>query len=307
MTPDIEAAVTALRRGGLVAFPTETVYGLGADATNEAAVRRVFEVKGRPKHHPLIVHLATPNELSHWVRHVPEPARLLAEACWPGPLTLLLERAASVLPEITGGRATVGIRVPAHPMAQELLRAFGNGIAAPSANRFGHVSPTTAEHVRTDLGQDVDVILDGGPSSVGIESTIVDCTTDPPQVLRPGAITAADIARVLDGCAPGPAGGPSRAPGMLESHYAPRCRVVLADSHAEAIALAADAAGQGSRTELLDPTIAIADYARNLYAWLREADARGVEVLVAVLPPAAGLGFAVRDRLVKAAAPRPAD
>jgi L-threonylcarbamoyladenylate synthase len=307
VTPEITAAVNALRRGGLVAFPTETVYGLGADATNASAVRRVFHVKARPESHPLIVHLAAAAELTNWVRHVPEPARLLAAACWPGPLTLLLERAPSVLPMVTGGRATVGIRVPAHPMAQQLLRAFGNGIAAPSANRFGHVSPTTAEHVRADLGDDVDVILDGGPSAVGIESTIVDCTTDPPQVLRPGAITEADIAAVMDGRAPAGAGGPSRAPGMLESHYAPRCRVVLGESHAEAVILAHHAAGQGLRTELLDPATPIADYARNLYAWLREADARGVEVLVAVLPPAAGIGVAVRDRLVKAAAPRPDD
>ena len=304
MTPEIGAAVSALRRGGLVAFPTETVYGLGADATNASAVRRVFQVKGRPESHPLIVHLAAADELSDWARHVPEPARLLAAACWPGPMTLLLERAASVLPEITGGLATVGIRVPAHPMAQELLRAFGNGIAAPSANRFGHVSPTTAEHVRADLGDDVDVILDGGPSAVGIESTIVDCTTDPPQVLRPGAITAADISAILDG-GPAAASGPSRAPGMLESHYAPRCRVVLGESRDVAVALAADAAAQGLRTELLDPATPIAEYARNLYAWLREADARGVDVLVAVLPPATGIGVAVRDRLIKAAAPRP--
>jgi L-threonylcarbamoyladenylate synthase len=304
VSPEIGAAVSALSRGGLVAFPTETVYGLGADATNASAVRRVFQVKGRPESHPLIVHLAAADELSDWVHHVPAPARLLAAACWPGPLTLLLERASKVLPEITGGRATVGIRVPAHPMAQELLQAFGSGIAAPSANRFGHVSPTTAEHVRADLGDDVDVILDGGPSAVGIESTIVDCTTDPPQVLRPGAITTADIAAILDG-SPAAASGPSRAPGMLESHYAPLCRVVLGESHDEAVVLAADAVRQGFRTEILDPSTPTAEYARCLYAWLREADDRGVEVLVVVLPPATGIGFAVRDRLIKAAAPRP--
>ncbi|MGD9702552.1 MAG: L-threonylcarbamoyladenylate synthase [Acidimicrobiia bacterium] len=306
MTPEIAAAVTVLRHGGLVAFPTETVYGLGADATNEFAVRRVFRVKGRPEGHPLIVHLADDDELGGWVRHITEPARLLAAACWPGPLTLLLERSARVLPEITGGRATVGVRVPAHPVAQQLLRAFGSGIAAPSANRFGHVSPTTAEHVRDDLGTDVDLVLDGGPSVVGVESTIVDCTTDPPQVLRPGAITALEITRILDGVAPGSPGGPSRAPGMLESHYAPRCRVVLAESHAQASELAAAEARRGFRTELLDPRIAVADYARNLYSWLRSADDRGIEVLVAVLPAPEGLGFAVRDRLLKAAAPRPA-
>jgi L-threonylcarbamoyladenylate synthase len=305
VTAEIERAAAVLRRGGLVAFPTETVYGLGADAANEFAVRRVFAVKGRPGDHPLIVHLADADDLSGWVQRVPESARVLATTCWPGPLTLLLERSPRVLPEVTGGRATVGIRVPAHPMARELIRSFGSGIAAPSANRFGHVSPTTAEHVRRDLGNDVDLVLDGGPCAIGVESTIVDCTLDPPQILRPGAITAQEITRILDGAPPAAASGPSRAPGMLASHYAPRCRVVLAESSPQAKQLAAAEAAGGARTELLDPHVAAVDYARNLYAWLRAADDRGVEVLVAVLPAAEGLGHAVRDRLIKAAALRP--
>ena len=302
---EITLAVRILRQGGVVAFPTETVYGLGADATNEFAVRRVFQAKGRPTDHPLIVHLAGVDELGGWVRRVPEPARLLAVACWPGPLTLLLERSARVIPEVTGGRPTVGIRVPAHPVAQRLLREFGSGIAAPSANRFGQVSPTTAQHVRDDLGTDVDLVLDGGPSAVGVESTIVDCTTDPPTILRPGAITAIDIGRILSEPPPLLGAGQSRAPGMLESHYAPRCQVVLADGPDQARALADASAARGRRTEVLDPRIATVDYARNLYQWLRDADERGVEVLVAVLPPAEGIGHAVRDRLTKAAAPRP--
>ena len=302
---EIVRAVRILRQGGVVAFPTETVYGLGADATNEFAVRRVFRAKGRPVDHPLIVHLAGIDELGGWARRVPEPARLLAIACWPGPLTLVLERTARVIPEVTGGRPTVGIRVPAHPVAQRLLREFGSGIAAPSANRFGQVSPTTAEHVRDDLGTDVDLVLDGGPSAVGVESTIVDCTTDPPSILRPGAITAIDIGRILSEPPPLLGGGPSRAPGMLESHYAPRCHVVLADTADQAQALADASAAHGRRTEVLDPHVATVDYARNLYQWLRDADERSIEVLVAVLPPAEGIGHAVRDRLTKAAAPRP--
>lgn len=305
MTPEVALAAETLRRGGLVAFPTETVYGLGADATNERAIGRVFAVKGRPFDHPLIVHLAAADQIDRWAVRIPDAARSLAAACWPGPLTLLLERSDRVLDAVTGGRDTVGLRVPAHPVAQELLRSFGGGVAGPSANRFGHVSPTTAEHVRRDLGSDVDVILDGGPCRVGVESTIVDCTTDPPQVLRPGAISVDDVERILDGTAPGSPSGPSRAPGMLTSHYAPRCRVLLAESAAEAAGLVRIETAAGRRVEVLDPRMSLPDYARLLYAWLRAADERGVEVIVAVLPPASGLGYAIRDRLFKAAAPRP--
>ena len=303
MTPDesraIDEAVAVLRAGGLVGMPTETVYGLAADASNEAAVRRVFAVKGRPADHPLIVHVADATALPHWAAEVPPAAALLADACWPGPLTVRVPRAAHVLDVVTGGRPTVGVRVPAHPMAVELLRRFGGGVAAPSANRFGRVSPTTAQHVRRDLGDDVDLVLDGGPCPVGVESTIVDCTVDPPQILRPGGIPSEQIEALLAGRLAA-AAGPSRASGMLASHYAPRCAVLLAADTAEAATLAAQHPGAlviGDGTDLVD-------YARGLYDWLRRADDEGRPAVVAVLPPAAGLGHAVRDRLLKAAADR---
>ncbi|MGZ4793328.1 MAG: L-threonylcarbamoyladenylate synthase, partial [Ilumatobacteraceae bacterium] len=175
---DIDRALRVLRGGGLVAIPTETVYGLAADASNAAAVQRIFAVKGRPVAHPLIVHLASAEQLAEWAATIPPAAALLADECWPGPLTLLVPRATHVLDVVTGGRSTVGVRVPAHPLTLELLAKFGGGLAAPSANRFGRVSPTTAEHVRADLGDDVVFVLDGGPCPIGVESTIVDCTVD---------------------------------------------------------------------------------------------------------------------------------
>jgi len=224
---DVDQALAVLRAGGLVAIPTETVYGLAADASNADAVHRIFAVKGRPVDHPVIVHIADPAEMGAWASSVPRSAALLGDACWPGPLTLLVPRGPNVLDAVTGGRSTVGLRVPAHPLTLELLHRFDGGLAAPSANRFGRVSPTTADHVRADLGDDVDFVLDGGPSPIGVESTIVDCTVDPPQVLRPGAITADEVAALLR-MPLGAADGPSRAPGMLASHYAPRCRVLRA-------------------------------------------------------------------------------
>jgi L-threonylcarbamoyladenylate synthase len=184
----IARAVDVLRDGGLVAFPTETVYGLGADASNAAAVNRIFAAKGRPADHPLIVHLASADSLDAWASAVSPLARAFAAACWPGPLTIVLRRAARVPDAVTGGLSTVGLRVPSHPVAQALLRAFDGGIAAPSANRFGTVSPTTAAHVRESLGDRVDLVLDGGPSDVGVESTIVDCSGDTPAILRPGGV-----------------------------------------------------------------------------------------------------------------------
>ena len=299
ISTDVDEAVAVLRAGGLVAIPTETVYGLAADASNEAAVRRIFAAKGRPVDHPLIVHVADGAELCDWASSVPASAATLADACWPGPLTLVVPRGARVLPVVTGGRSTVGVRVPAHDLTLDLLRRLGGGVAAPSANRFGRVSPTTAQHVQRDLGDAVDLILDGGPCPVGVESTIVDCTVDPPQVLRPGGIPADQIEALLtQGLAP--AAGPSRASGMLASHYAPACEVLLADDAAHAIEIAAlrlDAVVIGID---VDPVV----YARQLYDWLRRADERGSGVVVAVLPPAAGLGHAIRDRLIKAAAAR---
>ncbi|MEP7046828.1 MAG: L-threonylcarbamoyladenylate synthase [Ilumatobacteraceae bacterium] len=296
---DIERALAVLRAGGLVAIPTETVYGLAADASNADAVRRIYAVKGRPVDHPLIVHVAAAELLGEWAVTIPPAAAVLADACWPGPLTLLVPRSARVIDEVTGGRTTVGVRAPAHPLTLDLLTRFGGGLAAPSANRFGRVSPTTADHVRADLGDDVDFVLDGGACPIGVESTIVDCTVDPPQVLRPGGISAEEISALLD-MKLGEAGGPSRAPGMLASHYAPRCRVLLADSIAEARSLAEVMPG----SEIIHDDD-LAHYAHSLFSRLRDADDRGVTTLIAVLPPAAGLGHAIRDRLTKAAASTP--
>jgi L-threonylcarbamoyladenylate synthase len=295
---DVDQALAVLRAGGLVAIPTETVYGLAADASNPDAVERIFKVKARPTGHPLIVHIAGADLLGEWAASIPPTAAVLADACWPGPLTLLVPRADRVLDIVTGGLPTVGVRVPAHPMTLELLRQFGGGLAAPSANRFGRVSPTTADHVRADLGGDVDFVLDGGPCPVGVESTIVDCTVNPPQVLRPGGISADEITSLLN-LTLGAATGPSRAPGMLTSHYAPRCRVLLAESDAEARALVDANPG----AEVLDDDDLV-HYAHSLFARLRDADDRGVHTLIAVLPPPSGLGHAIRDRLTKAAAAR---
>jgi L-threonylcarbamoyladenylate synthase len=305
VTTDVDRAVDAIRAGGLVAMPTETVYGLAADATAPGAVARIFEVKGRPADHPLIVHLASAGQLDSWASEVPDAARLLADAAWPGPLTVIVPRAAHVLDAVTGGHATVGLRVPAHQMAHELLERVGVGLAAPSANRFGAVSPTTAQHVLHDLGERLDprrdVILDGGPCPIGVESTIVDCASVPPQILRAGGVPVEDVHRLLAGEVTG-ASGPSRASGMLVSHYAPQCAVRLVDTADDAIALRAGTVG----AEILDLTDDLVEYARELYARLRDADDRGVATLIAVLPPAEGLGHAIRDRLTKAAAPRPA-
>lgn len=292
---DVERALAVLRAGGLVAIPTETVYGLAADASNPEAVRRVFAVKGRPANHPLIVHIAGAELLAEWAATIPPSAAVLADACWPGPLTLLVPRGSRVIDEVTGGLSTVGVRVPAHPLTLQLLVEFGGGLAAPSANRFGRVSPTTAAHVRADLGDDVDFVLDGGPCPVGVESTIVDCTVDPPQVLRPGGISGDEVASLLD-MTLGASAGPSRAPGMLASHYAPRARVILVNSTAEALSIATLHPG----AEVLDDD-ELAHYAHTLFSRLRDADDRGVPTVIAVLPPAEGLGHAIRDRLTKAA------
>ncbi len=304
VTTDVDRAVAAIRAGGLVAIPTETVYGLAADARNAAAVTRIFEAKGRPGDHPLIVHLSSADELDQWAADASSQARALTAAAWPGPLTVIVPRAAGVLDAVTGGLDTVGLRVPSHPVALDLLERTGVGLAAPSANRFGAVSPTTAEHVLRDLGERLDprrdVILDGGPCPIGVESTIVDFASSPPQILRAGAVPIEDVRRLLAGDL-ADASGPSRASGMLTSHYAPRCAVRLVDSADDAVALRAGTVG----AEILDLTDDLVVYARELYARLRDADDRGVTTLIAVLPPTTGLGHAIRDRLTKAAAPRP--
>ncbi len=322
----VEPAVAVLRQGGLVAFPTETVYGLGADATNPDAVRRIFAAKGRPADHPLIVHLGDAGLVEAWADVVPVEAHLLADAFWPGPLTMLLWRSPKAPDVVTGGRDTVGLRVPDHPLARRLLEAFGDGVAAPSANRFGQVSPTTAADVVADLGTEVDVVLDGGPCRVGVESTIVDLTGDEPVVLRPGGVGLDRLADVL-GRQPEVHRGPAparaaRAPGMLAAHYAPRARVVLADAERAAQVANALASAERGRVGVLGPraTDGLApgvvelepagtpdEYARLLYARLRQADRLRLEWLVCVPPPARGVGVAVRDRLTRAAASAPAD
>lgn len=298
ISDDIDLAVERLRAGGLVAVPTETVYGLAADASDAKAVERIFAVKGRPSGHPLIVHLAASTDLDHWADSPAPVAAQLAALAWPGPLTLIVPRSSRVPDAVTGGRDTVGLRVPSHPVLQQVLRRSGLGLAAPSANRFGAVSPTTAQHVEDDIGHlldpERDLILDGGPAAIGLESTIVDTTTDPPQLLRAGPVTGADIDALA---APS---GPSRASGMLASHYAPRCQVRLVDHPDDAAALRAGTPG----SRVLDRSDDLPGYARTLYAELRAADDDGVGTLIAVLPPAAGLGIAIRDRLTKAAAPR---
>lgn len=301
---ELDRAVAAIRGGRLVAMPTETVYGLAADATNPVAVARIFEVKGRPDDHPLIVHLADPEDLLDWAPDASATAQMLAAKAWPGPLTLIVPRSTRLPPEVAGGRDTVGLRVPAHPIARALIREAGVPLAAPSANRFGAVSPTTIDHVGNDLAdrldRDLDVLLDGGPCPVGVESTIVDTTVDPPQVLRSGAVTDEQVRSIIGTDVAAPT-GPARASGMLASHYAPTCQVRLVDSADDAAALRSGTPG----SRVLDLTADIGRYARDLYAEMRQADADGVGTLIAVLPPPTGLGHAVRDRLTKAAAPRP--
>jgi L-threonylcarbamoyladenylate synthase len=297
----IETAVSILKKGGLVAFPTETVYGLGADAENAEAVKAIFRVKGRPEQHPLIVHLGDAGELRSWTSSLPDTALLLAQTFWPGPLTLILKRSSRVLDEVTGGQDTVGIRVPAHDLALTFLRAFGGGVAAPSANRFGRVSPTCADHVRRDLGKDVDYILDGGPCGVGIESTILDVSAGDPVILRPGGVSRERLEEVLRRKIEVRGVGPVRVSGQLDSHYAPRAAVLLVPPP-EAADRAARLRGEGKRVALLEPDDVTAP---NLYASLRRADESGVEWIVVPLPEEVGLGLAVADRLRKAAAPRP--
>ena len=291
-----------LRRGEVVAFPTETVYGLGADAQNESAVRRVFDIKGRPLGHPVIVHLASAEELGDWARRISPEAQLLAETFWPGPLTLVLPRTARASDLVTGGQDSVAVRVPANPVAHALLERAGIGIVAPSANRFGRVSATRAEHVAADLGDAVDLIVDGGPAAIGIESTIVSFIGKRPAILRPGGLTRERIEAVL-GMPLEMAGADAvRVPGSLPSHYAPRARIELFEEAPAARRRAAELEGSGARAVLLDLAADVQSSARDLYDLLRRADAAGAAAIVVVLPPEGGLGSALRDRLRRAAA-----
>jgi L-threonylcarbamoyladenylate synthase len=314
---DLARAVAVLHSGGLVAFPTETVYGLGCDAESPEALRHLYAVKRRPAEHPVIVHAADTAALDVYAIDVPDVARRIVAELWPGPLTLVVRRSARIPDEVTGGRETVGLRVPDEPTALALLGAFGGAVAAPSANRFGRVSPTTAAHVHADLGDDVDLVLDGGPSRVGVESTIVDCSSDEPAILRVGGVPQAVIEEVLGASVALRTGGEVAAPGTLPGHYAPRARVVLVDERA-AGARAAGLLAAGERVGLLmlapvpsglpgglvvlDPPADVDEFARSLYARLREADRAALDVVLAVAPPADGMGAAVADRLLRAAA-----
>ncbi|MFD1146042.1 L-threonylcarbamoyladenylate synthase [Saccharothrix hoggarensis] len=318
-TTDIENAARVLRDGGLVAVPTETVYGLGANAEDPTAVRRIFQAKGRPPSHPLILHISGAERLDDWVQDVPPTARLIAERFWPGPLTLVLRRGRRVPLEATGGLDTVAVRVPDHPVALALLTTFGGAVAAPSANRFGSVSPTTADHVRAELGDAVDFILDGGPCHIGLESTIVDATGDVPAILRPGGVTREDLETVLGHPLAVHSTSQVRVPGQHPSHYAPQAQVVLVEPE-DLLAEAERAGALGHRVGILLPPSATAPvtahaviavpasmpaYARGLYGFLRELDREGCDLIIASLPPEDGVGLAIANRLRRAAGPRP--
>ena len=303
-------AASVLMAGGLVAFPTETVYGLGADASNAAAVARIYSVKGRPADHPLIVHVASMDGLGDWARDVPSYAISLARDFWPGPMTLVVPRSELVGDFVTGGQDTVGVRVPNHPVALGLLEAFvragGKGVAAPSANRFGNVSPTSAQAVATELGDylaDGDQILDGGACDVGVESTIIDCTGDTPKILRPGAITVEMIEQSTGLKVVASVEEPEiRVSGSLDSHYAPAATVVLDQSPmaGQGFIAMADVVAADGVVRLAAPRTH-EEFAQVLYAALRAADEQGLTTIVVHQPVGDGIAIAIRDRLKRAA------
>ena len=323
----IREAANLLRAGDIVGMPTETVYGLAADALNPDAVKKIFAAKGRPADHPLIVHLPSADHLPRWAASIPKDAVALARAFWPGPLTLILKRTSDVPIEVTGGQDTVGLRVPSHPIALAMLQVFDSGIAAPSANRFGRISPTTAVHVQEELGERVAMIVDGGPCEVGIESTILDFSRDVPEILRPGAITADDIAhvigrrpRVRGEAAPAlvadnaPASPAPRVSGALAAHYAPRTPLRLVEP-ALLVEEAVTLAGEGSRVAVLARVVCnpqdsrliwqtmpteSAAYAQELYASLRAMDALSADFMLIEALPLDADWRAVADRLGRA-------
>jgi L-threonylcarbamoyladenylate synthase len=294
-----------LRAGGLVAFPTETVYGLGADASSEEAVARLYAVKGRPADHPVIIHFASPDQAFAWAREIPQGARELGQRFWPGPLTLILKRSPLAKDFVTGGQDTVGLRVPSHPVAHELLSLFGGPVAAPSANRFGRVSPTTAAHVREDLGTEVDLVLEGGPSEVGIESTIVDLSGGAAVLLRPGAVSREQLEAII----PITDGKSSvRHSGGLARHYAPRTPARMVAAHAldkeiskgESVAVLAFSRPDERVDFWLRMPREPQAYAQRLYAALRELDSANCEQILVEAPPDTAEWAAVRDRLKRA-------
>lgn len=303
----VSDAVKVLIDGNLVAFPTETVYGLGADATNQEAVAKIYKAKGRPTDHPLIVHISSITKLNDWARDIPEYANALAKDFWPGPMTIILKKSDLAKNFITGGQATVGLRVPKHPIALELLKEFeklgGKGVAAPSANRFGKVSPTTADSVKEELANKLsenDLILDGGQSEVGLESTIIDCTQSAPRILRPGAITQEMIERST-GLSITTVGDEIRVSGALDNHYAPKAKVLLdiepqpGDGY---IALSKHETPTG--VIRLSAPKTIDEFAKELYSALRLADQKSISRVVVRQPDGEGIALAIRDRLLKA-------
>jgi len=304
----LSSAAESLKNGALVAFPTETVYGLGADASNEKAVARIYQVKGRPQDHPLILHMASMNDITYWTEEVSDYAIALARSFWPGPMTLIFKRSDAAKDFVTGGQDTVGVRVPDHSLAlgllQECKKIGVHAIAAPSANRFGHVSPTTAVAVQEEIGAYLsaqDLILDGGPAQVGLESTIIDCTGDAPKILRPGAITQAMIEEVTGLQVSEVNDSQIRVSGSLEKHYAPNAKVIL---DAQAIAgqgfiAPADVATPPGAIRLASPANTD-EYARVLYSALRDGDTQGLETIAIIQPSGDGLAIAIRDRLMRA-------
>jgi L-threonylcarbamoyladenylate synthase len=304
----LSQAALSLKNGALVAFPTETVYGLGADASNEKAVSRIYEVKGRPQDHPLILHIASMNDITYWADEISDYAIALARAFWPGPMTLIFKRSENAKDFVTGGQNTVGLRVPDHTLAlgllQECKKIGVHAIAAPSANRFGHVSPTTAIAVQEEIGAYLsaqDLILDGGAAQVGLESTIIDCTGDAPKILRPGAITQAMIEEATGLQVSEENTSEIRVSGTLEKHYAPNAKVIL-DKQAiagQGFIAPADVATPSGAIRLASPANTD-EYARTLYSALRDGDAQGLETIAIIQPSGDGLAIAIRDRLMRA-------
>ena len=301
LTSSIDLAIRYLNDDLLIGLPTETVYGLAALASRPKAIAKIFQVKARPTNHPLILHLANYRQLEKWAQNVPSYVQILCEKFWPGPLTVVLQRTTRVCDEITGARETVAIRIPNNQVALTLLKKLDDGLVAPSANRFGKVSPTSAKHVVDDLGDDVSLVLDGGDCEIGVESTILDCTRSMPQILRSGAITK-DVLESVAKISIALSDGESRASGMLEKHYAPNCRVELVETTADAERLSSELVSENQKVQILDFFGDAVSYANQLYARLRQADQSGIDVVIAVMPINDGLGEAIRDRLTKASA-----
>jgi L-threonylcarbamoyladenylate synthase len=298
----------ALKNGALIAFPTETVYGLGADASNEKAVARIYEVKGRPQDHPLILHIASMNDITFWAEEISDYAMALARAYWPGPMTVIFKRSDAAKDFVTGGQDTVGLRVPDHSLAlgllQECKKIGVHAIAAPSANRFGHVSPTTAAAVQEEIGAYLsaqDFILDGGAAQVGLESTIIDCTGDAPKILRPGAITQAMIEEATGMRVSEDTNSSIRVSGSLEKHYAPNAQILLdvQAGEGQGFIAPADVATPLGAIRLASPANTD-EYARTLYSALRDGDAQGLKTIAVIQPSGDGLAIAIRDRLMRA-------